>query len=74
MATRKPAPSRTITAPPDLARALDANAAARAAWDRLSPSHRREHVEAIEEAKKPETRARRVAGAIAMLTAAPTAR
>ena len=51
---------RKIAVPDDLAAALDA-AGARAAFDRLSFSHRREHVNAIEEAKKPETRARRIA-------------
>ncbi len=59
---------RTIETPADLAAALQANAAAQAAWDRLSYTHRREHVQAIEEAKKPETRQRRIEKAIVMLT------
>lgn len=59
---------RTIEAPYDLAAALDA-AGARAAWDRLSISHQREEVEAIEQAKRPETRARRIAAAVAKVTA-----
>jgi uncharacterized protein YdeI (YjbR/CyaY-like superfamily) len=46
--------------PLDLDAALQANPAARAAWDALSPSHRREYVQAIEDAKKPETRKMRV--------------
>jgi len=38
-----------------------------AAWDRMSFSHRREYVSAITEAKKPETRQRRVAKTIEAL-------
>lgn len=58
---------RVIKAPADLARALKANKAADA-WERLSYSHKRAYVEAIAEAKKPETRDRRIQGAIAQLT------
>jgi hypothetical protein len=58
---------RLVVVPPDFARALDANPVARAAYDRLAQSHRREHVRAIESAKKPETRARRIEKAVAML-------
>lgn len=55
--------------PPELAAALARNARAQAAWDKLAPSHRREHVKAIVEAKKPETRRARIARALEMLTA-----
>jgi hypothetical protein len=51
---------RSVTVPGDLAAALDA-AGVRAAFDALSYSHQREHVMAIEEAKRSDTRARRVA-------------
>ena len=44
--------------PADFARALDADPIARTAYDRLSYSRRREHVLAIESAKKAETRTR----------------
>ncbi len=57
---------RTVTAPPDLLRALKAAGVADR-WKSLSYTHQREHVEAIEEAKKPETRARRIAAAVTML-------
>jgi uncharacterized protein YdeI (YjbR/CyaY-like superfamily) len=40
--------------------ALAGSPAARAAFDKLPPSHRREHIEAIDEAKKPQTRDRRI--------------
>ena len=51
---------RVIEPPPDLAGALARNAIARAAWEALSFSHKREHAQAILEARKPETRARRI--------------
>jgi uncharacterized protein YdeI (YjbR/CyaY-like superfamily) len=38
-------------------------------WQRLSFSHQREHVDAIDEAKKPETRVRRIERAVAMVRA-----
>jgi uncharacterized protein YdeI (YjbR/CyaY-like superfamily) len=59
---------RVITPPTDFARALKANKIAQATWDKLSYSHRREYVRAIEEAKKPETRLRRIEKAIAQLS------
>lgn len=58
---------RVIEVPDDLASALDASPAAKAAWDALSYSHQRAHVEAIADAKTPETRVRRIAAAIAKL-------
>ena len=60
---------RVITPPADFARALKSNTEARAVWDKLSYTHRREHVEHIEEAKRPETRARRIEKSIALLAA-----
>lgn len=60
--------SDTIVVPADLRRALAKAPGAKAAFERLAPSHRREYVSWIEEAKRPETRARRLAQAIARLT------
>ena len=60
---------RVITPPAELARALGRNKAARAAWDKLSYTHQREHVEHLEDAKKPETRRRRLEKSIALLAA-----
>lgn len=60
---------RIIEPTADLAEALAANPDAAAAWERLSPSARKAHVTAIEGAKAPETRARRVAGAVEKLAA-----
>ena len=60
---------RTITPPPDLARALKANREARAAWEKLSYTHQKEYAKAIEGAKKPETRERRIERALTELSA-----
>jgi hypothetical protein len=57
------ADKREVTPPSDFTKAL-ASASALERWQALSFSHRREHVEAIEAAKKPETRARRIEQAI----------
>jgi hypothetical protein len=51
---------REVAVPDDLATALAAEPGAREAFDRMSFTNRREYVEAIEGAKRPETRARRV--------------
>jgi hypothetical protein len=58
---------RVVVEPADFARALDADPAARTAYDRLSYGHKREHVLAIESAKRPGTRAGRIEKALAML-------
>jgi len=64
------AEKRTVTPPADLTAALkDEGAWER--WWKLSYTHQREHVEAIENAKKPETRARRIAKAVAMVAGRP---
>lgn len=58
-----------VAEPPDLARALAADPSARAAYDRLPPGAKRTHVLAVESAKKPETRARRVSQVLTTLRA-----
>lgn len=58
---------RVVVEPADLTQALDADPAAREAYDNLSYSRKREHVRAIENAKKPETRQRRIEKAITTL-------
>jgi hypothetical protein len=57
---------RTVTVAADLAAALAA-AGRRAAFDALSYSHRREYVEWIDEAKRADTRARRIAKTVERL-------
>jgi len=58
---------RVATEPADFTRALDADPAARTAYGHLTDSRKREHVRAIESARKPETRARRIEKALSML-------
>ena len=53
--------------PPEFAAALAANPAAKATLDAFAPSHRREYVEWITGAKRPETRDSRIVQAIAFL-------
>lgn len=55
---------RTVTVPADLHAALRADPDAKAAFANLSFTHRREYVEWVEEAKRPETRSRRIAGTV----------
>ncbi len=58
---------REVTVPDDFKAALEVVPEAGAAFARLSYSHQRQHVEAIEAAKQPETRRRRIDKAIDML-------
>ena len=60
---------RTVDVPADLAVALAEVPAAAQAWERLSYTHRKEWARSVEDAKKPETRARRVAAAVEALRA-----
>jgi hypothetical protein len=60
---------REVVPPPDLVQALEAAPPAWDRWHKLSYSHQREYVEAIEEAKKPETRARRIEQTVRALVA-----
>jgi hypothetical protein len=64
---------REVKLPADFAKALKAVPRGSERWKGLSYSHQREHVEAIEGAKKPETRARRIDKAIQQIRA-PRAR
>jgi uncharacterized protein YdeI (YjbR/CyaY-like superfamily) len=60
---------RTVAVPADLREALTAEPPAEAAFAELSFSHRRDYVEWVEEAKRPETRARRITGTVDQLRA-----
>jgi hypothetical protein len=59
---------RTVVVPRDLARAL-ATAKLRPAFEALSFSRRKEHVESVTGAKRPETRVARIAKVVASLRA-----
>jgi hypothetical protein len=65
---------REVKPPADLVKALKAAPPAWDRWRELSYSHQREYAEAVEEAKKPETRARRIAGAVRMIKIRPEKR
>lgn len=58
---------REVEVPPELAAALARDPAADAAYERLSFTHRKEYARWVAEAKRDETRARRVAQAVEML-------
>jgi hypothetical protein len=58
---------RVLEIPAELAAALAANPAAQAAFDRLSFTNRKEIATSVAEAKRPETRERRLAAAMARL-------
>lgn len=64
---KKPRPEPPV--PADLAAGLKKDAAARRTFEGFSPSHRREYLEWIAEAKRPETRARRLATTLEWLAA-----
>jgi hypothetical protein len=55
---------RTVDVPADLAAALDTAPAVRAAFDAMSYTPRKEYVQAVLDAKRAETRARRLALAV----------
>jgi hypothetical protein len=58
---------RTVEIPPALAKALEADPEAKATFEGLAFTHRKEFARWIEEAKREETRARRVTQALDMI-------
>ena len=66
-ARAKPRPALPV--PRDLAAALKKNRAARTTFENFSPSHRREYIEWIIDAKRDETRRKRLATTLEWLTA-----
>jgi hypothetical protein len=59
---------RTVTLPRDFQQALAREARSKAALKKMPYSHLKEYVDWIESAKRPETRARRIASAIERVT------
>ncbi|HEY0831140.1 MAG TPA: YdeI/OmpD-associated family protein [Candidatus Dormibacteraeota bacterium] len=55
---------RVIEPPADLARALARDKGAKAAWEKLSYTNQREVARSLDDAKRPETRERRLAAAL----------
>jgi hypothetical protein len=60
---------RRVAIPPALASAFKKNGAARAQWEKLSYSCRKEHADYVRQAKKLETSVRRVQNVMKMLAA-----
>jgi hypothetical protein len=58
---------RTLEIPDDLQSALKSSPTAAAAWDKLSYTDKKEHVRSVLDAKKAETRTRRIAAVVAKL-------
>jgi hypothetical protein len=58
---------RTVEIPDDLQSALKASPTAASAWDKLSYTDKKEHVRSVLDAKKAETRTRRIAAVVAKL-------
>jgi bacteriocin resistance YdeI/OmpD-like protein/uncharacterized protein DUF1905 len=58
---------RVVEMPADLAKAVGRSKQAVAAWDRLSFTNKKEMARSLEEAKRPETRERRLAAAVEKL-------
>lgn len=57
---------RVMEVPPDLQKALDKDKAAKAFFATLSYSNQRRHIDPINDAKTPETRARRIEKSVAL--------
>jgi uncharacterized protein DUF1905/bacteriocin resistance YdeI/OmpD-like protein len=60
---------RLVEMPPDLAKAIGRDKKAMATWDKLSFTNKKEMARSLEEAKKPETRQRRLEAALERLRA-----
>jgi ribosomal protein L11 len=58
---------RTVEIPPDFIKALAKNKSVKETFDKMSYNHKKEYVQAIAEAKKPETRERRIQKAVEMI-------
>ena len=65
------ADKREVSPPADLVKALKAAPPAWDRWRELSYTHQREYAAAVEEAKKPETRARRIERAVQAIAGWP---
>ena len=62
---------RDVEPPADFVTALKAAPPAYERWEEMSFTHKREYVEALESAKKPETRQRRMEAAVTAIAAKP---
>lgn len=62
-----PKPKAALDLPADLGAALKVNAAAQSHWDAFSPGKRRDYIEWVIEAKREETRAKRIETIVAQV-------
>jgi len=69
---KKPAPKAALPVPDDLTAALRKNAKARATFEGFAPGYRRDYIEWIVEAKREDTRQRRVAQTVEWLAEGKT--
>lgn len=60
-------PAKRLAVPADLVKVLKGNARARATFEKFPPGHRRDYVQWITDAKREETRRKRVATAVAWM-------
>jgi Bacteriocin-protection, YdeI or OmpD-Associated/Domain of unknown function (DUF1905) len=58
---------RTVEVPANLKKIIDGDPRAGESWSKLSFTHQKEYVRAIEDAKRPETREKRIAAMMEML-------
>ncbi|HEU4586286.1 MAG TPA: YdeI/OmpD-associated family protein [Gemmatimonadaceae bacterium] len=72
VAAKRPAKKNAIAIPNDLQSALRRNAAARAAFTKFTPSQQRDYIEWLTEAKREETRKRRLETAIEWISEGKT--
>ena len=63
----KHAPRAAIAMPDDVRDAIDAVPAAAATWEGFTPGKRHDYLEWVTEAKRPETRAKRIAQSVEWL-------
>ncbi len=62
---------RMVELPASLKKIINSDPSAKKVWRKLSFTHQKEHVRAIETAKKPETREKRIAAMMDMLREGP---
>lgn len=62
-----PKPKPALDLPDDLGAALEGNAAAQGHWDAFSPGKRRDYIEWVREAKREETRVKRIETIVAQV-------
>ena len=68
VAKKRPVEKKQLAVPPDLTKALSKNKAAKAVFEKFSPSHKNEYLKWIEEAKTESTRNKRLATTVEWLS------